>query len=559
MTIRSCLLLAVVVLLPAWLLAQPFPPPLPEPVNGTAPLLYVRILGPAGLEATLYRGSEKGSPFPTPVTVGLRPGYVYRLELTNLPDRPGFSLFPSIEVIGTLRLPPRIQSRKYPAPLYLTEEDIDVALRGGMVTKVVYLEHPEKAIPEQSDPNNPSETTIPASRNALEEAREIGRPVMIVRLGGREMTPEELEAQAVPGTVLLPGETTLPWPRRPPSLAPVTWLWYDPLLGPRHPEEEYLHNGGLNPNRDTGTGQGMAPGLDHQGQLQGLHAEDAVAEYTTQAGQRHLVVSNRVCLIVPRFAALRQEIPLGGYESVTGLIHRGSTYGLDVTHGRLPLLAATGREMLSGLHSRSRPSGQSATIGLLRQVSFQALAGDKIYLGLGEALGTQAFLRLTEVERTRLTRQVELARALSQSEHVSSFQDVIGTSIVAHVVGTAEVVRATVEPREVMSICLKEPPHTPDKPLVLIKWADREAAQVGDVVTFFLRYSAQGSLPLSDVAITDSLSTRLEYVTGSAQSNRPAVFTLQENEAGSQVLRWEISGKLQPGESGVVRFEARVR
>ena len=63
----------------------------------------------------------------------------------------------------------------------------------------------------------------------------------------------------------------------------------------------------------------------------------------------------------------------------------------------------------------------------------------------------------------------------------------------------------------------------------------------------------------TDVAVTDSLSGRLEYVEGSAQSDRDAVFTLAQNEAGSVVLRWEVSGTLQPGQSGRVRFKVRVR
>ena len=40
----------------------------------------------------------------------------------------------------------------------------------------------------------------------------------------------------------------------------------------------------------------------------------------------------------------------------------------------------------------------------------------------------------------------------------------------------------------------------------------------------------------------------------SAKSDRDAVFTMQENEAGSLILRWEITGRLLPGQSGVVRF-----
>jgi hypothetical protein len=59
--------------------------------------------------------------------------------------------------------------------------------------------------------------------------------------------------------------------------------------------------------------------------------------------------------------------------------------------------------------------------------------------------------------------------------------------------------------------------------------------------------------------VSDSLSPRLEYVPGSAQSDRDAVFTTEQNEAGSLILRWEVSGRLAAGQGGVLRFQARVR
>ena len=44
-----------------------------------------------------------------------------------------------------------------------------------------------------------------------------------------------------------------------------------------------------------------------------------------------------------------------------------------------------------------------------------------------------------------------------------------------------------------------------------------------------------------------------------AQADRDAVFTTEANEAGSVILRWEIGGRLLPGEGGVLRFQAKVR
>jgi uncharacterized repeat protein (TIGR01451 family) len=98
-----------------------------------------------------------------------------------------------------------------------------------------------------------------------------------------------------------------------------------------------------------------------------------------------------------------------------------------------------------------------------------------------------------------------------------------------------------------------------DLPLILCKSVDKHAAQIGEVVTFTLRYTNRGGQPIRDIVIVDSLTGRLEYVPASSQSDRPAVMTMQENEAGSASLRWQINMPLQPGQSGEVRFQAKVR
>jgi uncharacterized repeat protein (TIGR01451 family) len=153
---------------------------------------------------------------------------------------------------------------------------------------------------------------------------------------------------------------------------------------------------------------------------------------------------------------------------------------------------------------------------------------------------------------------VELAFRLSQTQGLVGVEQVFrGPEVVGRVQGVNVITRLQ-EVRDFTCVC-EGKPLPPAKPLTLCKWADRQSAQVGDVVTLFLKYSNLGGQPITDVAVSDSLTGRLEYVPGSARSDRNAVFTLQANEAGSVVLRWEISGTLLPGQSGVVSFQARVR
>jgi uncharacterized repeat protein (TIGR01451 family) len=112
------------------------------------------------------------------------------------------------------------------------------------------------------------------------------------------------------------------------------------------------------------------------------------------------------------------------------------------------------------------------------------------------------------------------------------------------------VVSTAVGPEEITNIndlCVTKEVE-PDRPV-----------QVGEEVTFTLRYRNGSKWPVTDLLLSDSLSGRLEYVAGSAQSDRPANVTTTANEAGSVVIRFEIPGPVPPGQSGVVKFRARVR
>ena len=50
-----------------------------------------------------------------------------------------------------------------------------------------------------------------------------------------------------------------------------------------------------------------------------------------------------------------------------------------------------------------------------------------------------------------------------------------------------------------------------------------------------------------------------EKVTCWDPSRTGVVFTVQANEAHSALLRWEVKGELAPGQSGLIKFQARVR
>ncbi len=307
-------------------------PPAPPPY-GRAPLLHVRLIGPPESHLTFYQGRLRRE-YVAPQVVGLRPGYIYRFELSGLPGRPGVSFFPTLEVRGTLNVPPQVRAAQFPATVVFREADLDAAANGTLVTKVVYLENPTLASPEASKPDEPLETNLPPRDDLVEQAREVGRPVLVVRLGQRPFQVDELMAESVAGTMQLPGEQTLAWPTAPPILPYACFPWYDPILGPRGPEEEFIRDGG---------DHGLKAGIGPDGRAANVEPEDTVAEWVDAEGHKHVTCSNRVCLLAPRFAVLRSELPVVGTESLT---HPGSTRlveGRVVLQKNTPSLLACSR------------------------------------------------------------------------------------------------------------------------------------------------------------------------------------------------------------------------
>jgi uncharacterized repeat protein (TIGR01451 family) len=259
----------------------------------------------------------------------------------------------------------------------------------------------------------------------------------------------------------------------------------DPLHGCRYPEEECLKDGGDAPPRAN---------FDKDGQLVGLDPRDTLAEYTNSKGSKHISVSNRVCVCVPRYVVVRTEVAPENVDTMLGPTHAYMTEGNVVLRTRVPPLVSKQVEGPELLKNRLRP-----------QVMQEAI--------------------------TTITYDQWLSTGLAVGE---------------------------IGPKVAIATCAKKC-EPPDQPLLLCKSVDRHCTQIGEVVTFMLKYANPGGQPIRNIVVSDSLTGRLEYVPGSAKSDRDAVLTTQENEAGSLILRWQLQGELPPGQGGVITFQAKIR
>ena len=163
----------------------------------------IRIDVEDGAEVSIYHARPvQAQAFASPAQLSVIVGHTYRLRIRNLPELPGVELFPTIEVIGRLH-PPKGQEHEYPIPVHIDRKDIDLAIEGNLVTRVVYLEQPQFAAPFELDDPSTRNRDVEAAANALEEADRYGRPVLVLRMGGRlpSVTGEPLSFYGTGGPI----------------------------------------------------------------------------------------------------------------------------------------------------------------------------------------------------------------------------------------------------------------------------------------------------------------------------------------------------------------------
>ena len=366
------------------------------PVAPPAPVLAATVVVPGDMTVTVYPGTPTATVVKPGATVGFRPGYSYRLAIGNIPGRPGETIYPVLEVRGSLIPRAKMNPMEFPTPIFISGLDIQRALQGNLVTKAIYLEDPEKATPIQTEPDEPIEFTDVSVDEAFAAAEEYGRLVAVLRIGDRRPDPDLLQAMAVDNTILLPGESTLGPPPVPPNLACAGVPLFDPLLGPKPLNEECFIDGG-----DKGPRLGIGPNL----RLGGLNVTDVAAEYTI-LDKRKVTTSNIVCICVPRFAIRRVE---------TGLVNLGVTVGpgaVDQLTGRVVVSDALTPQMVV---TREKPVEVEGSIRPVQQVGIvgvDTIVGTVRPSAIGTSIGTAVVASVVGPEEVNLSGPFTLCKAV---------------------------------------------------------------------------------------------------------------------------------------------------
>jgi hypothetical protein len=180
----------------------------------------IEFKAPQGAQVSLAVNGDFGDPLPDAAVVGMLIAPVYRLRVTNIPLQEGLEVFPTLEVIDRL-YPPVGQAWRFPIPVELTIDDLALALSGKFVTRVIYLEEPGTALPVATGGAQQWYDAGPGS-NPLLEADRLGRPVAILRMGGRvpdQNGPDEQFLNGCPPVKVMV-RPKMPLPRAVPQIQP---------------------------------------------------------------------------------------------------------------------------------------------------------------------------------------------------------------------------------------------------------------------------------------------------------------------------------------------------
>jgi hypothetical protein len=156
----------------------------------------VEVRGPQGMHISPMVDGEFAEERPSPILVGMLVGHIYQLKVTNIPLHEGAELYPTVEILNRL-CPPEGLELRHPVPVELTREEIEMALDGQFVTRVIYLEDSSNPLPSADDPQHQRYIDVAPDQDPLFVADRLGRPMAILRMGSR--VPGENETVGVPG------------------------------------------------------------------------------------------------------------------------------------------------------------------------------------------------------------------------------------------------------------------------------------------------------------------------------------------------------------------------
>lgn len=198
-------------------------PAAPFPVQRTE----VRFVGPAGMKISWYgpsadgKGSFGAQYLQTPARYNFLQASIYRLKLSDIPNRPGMELYPTLEVVPAKPKTCTFLSHSA-VPIVFTEEDFEQVAAGNFVVKVIYLPDPQFQDLAVTGPDEVVSSRLDPGVDPIVEAKRRGSILLVVRLGNIDLEAPNTPAMDAPNPFApaAPAAPALPPGVRAPALPP---------------------------------------------------------------------------------------------------------------------------------------------------------------------------------------------------------------------------------------------------------------------------------------------------------------------------------------------------
>lgn len=236
----------------------------PFPVQRTE----VRFVGPAGMKITWSGPTKDGKAgfgphyLEAPARYNFLQASIYRLKLSDIPNRPGLNLYPTLEVV-----PAKVKTSTFLAhsavPVSFTEEDFEQVAAGNFVVKVVYLPDPNFQDLAATGPDEVVSSRLEPGVDPIIEAKRRGSILLVVRLGSIDLEAPNTPPMDAPN----PFQPRAAAPAMPPQM-PMAGMpgAMGPGLPPRPPMVPYSMLNGGQPQLPPMPGM-QIPGLPPPGQM----------------------------------------------------------------------------------------------------------------------------------------------------------------------------------------------------------------------------------------------------------------------------------------------------
>ncbi|AMV34661.1 hypothetical protein VN12_21225 [Pirellula sp. SH-Sr6A] len=277
--------------------------------------------------------------------------------------------------------------------------------------------------------------------------------------------------------------------------------------------------------------------------LTGLDPEDTVIQYDTADGRTLVESGCRVSIYAPRFASVRKKTSIAQSDVAQRLRTTDQPYGPGQFVDKLP-----SRDVMQP--TRSVAQDRVHVVESVRDRRGPVPAEMVLpMLEISEVLAPYADLALFRSGDLKSTDLAKLAVGTAAAQAWANVEEI---NVLVDGVEATE----TSSAKRAQDLVLYE---YKGARIRLCKVASEQMANPGDVISFTIRFDNVGEQHLSNLVITDSLTPRLEFIPGSDKSSLKGTFTATPNAVGSEVLRWEITEGIKPGNGGVVRFDCKVR